>query len=97
MALEVLAPSRAGELRELIGDPRRAIAELEQAQRSGQVLSADHPRLVDEYEGSWIALHDGTVIARAQTIDELLDELDPETRTHVLVRFIARREQTLIL
>jgi len=90
-------PERAEEFLRLIGDPRQVVRELEQAQESGRMLSSDHPRLIDEHEQKWIALHGGKVIAEADSIDDLLTEIDPETRSHVLVRFIDRHEQTLIL
>jgi hypothetical protein len=93
----VATPGRTEEFLRLIGDPQQAVRELEQAQESGRLLSSDHPRLIDEHEHKWVALHGGTVIAEADSIDDLLTELDPETRSHVLVRFIDRHEQTLIL
>jgi hypothetical protein len=90
-------PERTEEFLRLIGDPQQAVNEIQQAQESGRLLSSDHPRLIDEHEEKWIALHDGKVIAEADSIDELLLGIDPESRSHVLVRFIDRHEQTLIL
>ncbi len=96
----ITTPERTDEFLRLIGDPRQFVGELQQVQQSARVLSADHPRLIDEYPERWVALHDGQVIADAGTIEELLEVVeatDPESRTHILVRFIDRRQQTLIL
>ena len=96
----IAAPERTEEFLRAIGDPRKAVEELEQVKRSAQVLSSDHPRLLDEYAEKWVALHDGHVIAAADTITDLLarvDDLDPASRNHILVRFIDRHQQTLIL
>ncbi len=96
----IAAPERTDEFLRAIGDPLTAVRELEQVKRSAQVLSAEHPRLIDGYAQRWVALHDGHVIADAETIGGLLariDEVDPASRNHVLVRFIDRHQQTLIL
>jgi hypothetical protein len=96
----VATPERTEEFLRLIGDPRQFVAEQQQVRQSAHVLSSDHPRLINEYPGRWVALHDGHVIADADTIGHLLasvDSTDPESRTHILVRFIDRRQQTLIL
>ncbi len=90
-------PERTEEFLRLMGDPAAVVQELEQAQESGRLLSADHPRLIDEHEEMWIALHDGEIVGRATSLDDLLENLEPEARSHVLVRFIGRQEQTLIL
>jgi hypothetical protein len=91
------APERTEELRCLLGDPQRIAEELRQARRSGEVLSSDRPRLLDEYEGKWIALHDGDVVGAADSIEDLLQSIDPAARSHVLVRYMDRDELTLIL
>ncbi len=83
-----------------IGDPQEALDELRQAKRSGEVLSSEQPRFLEEYLRRWVALHDGQVIASAETLDDLLarvDEVDPASRSHILVRFIDDTQQTLIL
>lgn len=94
------APERTEEFLRLVGNPRQVVDELQQVRQSAHVLSSDHPRLIDEYPERWVALHDGTVIADAATLEGLLavvEAKDPESRTHILVRFIDRHQQTLIL
>ena len=96
----IATPERTEEFLRAIGDPKQAVDELRQVQRSAQVLSTDHPRLIDLYLKRWVALHNGEVIADAATIEKLLervDEIDPQSRSHVLVRFIDRRQRTMIL
>lgn len=96
----ITSPERTEEFLRAIGDPSQAVEELRQVKRSADVLSSDHPRLIDEYLQRWIALHNGAVIADAESLDKLLaqvDQVDPESRTHILVRFIDRNQQTMIL
>jgi hypothetical protein len=93
-------PERAGELLRLLGDPAQVVAELKQVRQSAEILSSDQPRLIDEHPQKWVALHAGTVIAEGDTLAELLatvDATNPESRSHILVRFIDRHQQTLIL
>ena len=93
----VSSPERTEEFLRLAGDPSVMAMEIGQAQRSGVVLSREHPRLIDEHPQKWIALHDGKVVAEADSIDMLLSQVDDESRSHVIVRFIDRDDQILIL
>ena len=96
----VTAPERTEEFLLAIGDPRTVLKELELAKRSANALSTSQPRMVDRYPNKWIALHDGGVVADSDTIDGLfarVNEIDPTIRHRVLVRFISRHQQTLIL
>jgi hypothetical protein len=93
-------PERTAELLRLLGDPRQVADELRQARRSAAVLSADEARLLEEYGGEWIALHDGRVVARAPTIQQLLVEVGsgaPARRTRILVRFVDPHPPALVL
>jgi hypothetical protein len=43
------------------------------------MTAPDYPRLQEQYGGKYVALcEDGTVLAAADTYDELLERLDPE-------------------
>ncbi len=100
VASHVTSPKRTEEFLRAIGDPGEAVEELDQIKRSAEVLSSDHPRLIDEYPQRWVALHDGVVIADSDSLDQLLqrvDEIDPANRGRILVRFIDRHQQTMIL
>ena len=81
----------------MLGDPTKVLGEILQAQQSGRVLSSDHPHLIDEYLDQWIALHNGEVVASSESFEKLLERVDDAARSHVLVRFIARNEQKMIL
>ena len=96
----IATPDRTEEFLRAIGDPRQAVEELRQVKRSADVLSSDHPRLIDQYLQRWVAIHNGDVIADAESLDLLLSQVDasdPASRSHILVRFIDRHQQTLIL
>lgn len=89
----ITSPELTEECLQAMGDLREVAAGLEQMRRSGEVLSAEYPE-------KWIAIHDGNVAAAADTLDALLalvDEVDPASRDHVLVRFISRHPQRMIL
>ena len=66
---------------------------------AADVLSSDHPRLIDVYPRQWVGVHGGRVAASAETLDALLTRLrdsgiPPE---NAIVRFIDKNERNLIL
>lgn len=93
----ITSPERTEEFLRALGDPAMAVVEIQQAQASGRVLSSEQSHLIDQYPDQWVALHNGEVVAASDSLDELLAEVDPATRSHVLVRFITRHELKMIL
>ena len=79
--------------------PRTMARSLRAFQRSARVLSDNHPRLIDEYPNQWVAVADSAVIAHANTLKQVLKQVDAEgiSRADVIVRFIDRTQRTLIL
>ena len=92
-------PTKAKELKELIGDPAEVDRKLASYRRAAAVLSSEHARLVEKYPRQWVAFYDGDVRASARTLDELLAKVDEARlpRQEVLIRFIDRNERTMIL
>lgn len=79
--------------------PENAARSLREFQQSARVLSNNQPRLIDEYPDQWVAVSDSTVIAHGENINNVLRQVDRKGfhRSDVLVRFIERKQRTLIL
>ena len=93
-------PERMEEFLALFGEPQQLADGIAQAQRSGQVLSNEYPRLLAEFSQKWIALRDGEVIAANETLDGLLASVEayhPGSRSHILVQFIDNEQPMLFL
>ena len=96
----ITQPERTAEFAALLGDPQKAMEEMRQFKESARMFEADYDRFLDEYEGRWIAMHDGSVIADALTLDLLLEKVEseyPEKRRSLFARFMDREPQLLIL
>jgi hypothetical protein len=79
--------------------PGAAARSLRGFERSAQVLSSNHPRLIDEYGNKWIAISDSMVVAHGTSLDKVLRKVDRQKlpRSDVIVRFIERSPGTLVL
>jgi hypothetical protein len=86
-------------LRQLGGTPAQIAAELHSYAKAAQVLSSDHPRLIDEHPLQWVGVYQGRVAASGATLQSLMSQLEkdhiPAEKT--IVRFIDKEERTLIL
>ena len=86
------------DIAQLIGDPRKAVAELEAFQETARGLSASQPRMIEKYPGQWVGLHSGSVRAHGPTLESVLEKIDSEgfSREQVIVRFIHTEPRTMI-
>lgn len=94
------APERTEEFLRLLGDPKQAAGELARFARSAAALSSAHRDLMETYDGRWIALFDGEVLAVAETLDALLAQIEREhsaIRSHILVRHMQRDTKMLFV
>ena len=84
---------------ELIGDPSQVDQELTDFSETAQILSSEHPRMIEQYPKQWIALYQGVVRAQASTYHSVLEELQKKglPKEHMIVRFIDRNPRTMIL
>jgi hypothetical protein len=91
--------SRSKVLDRLGGTPGQIDRELRAFAKAAEILSSDHPRLIDEYPSRWIGIYRGRVAASAKSLKSLMARLRksgvPSERT--IIRFIAKNERTLIL
>ena len=77
-----------------------AIADdLEAFQQSARAFAALYPKLVDEYDGQWVALYDKRVIAHAADLPAILRQIDDLSipRAASVVQFVTKQRRTLIL
>ena len=75
---------------------RRDIADFK---LSARTFSSHRPRLIDEYRQQWVAVHEGNVVAHADSFAAVMDAVDEQRtpRSKVLVRFIDENMRTMIL
>ena len=83
----------------MIGDPKRVVEDLRRFRRSTRVLSSDHPRLIDQYGKTWVAIYGGKVRVNAKSLSHLMASIDREQlpREDVVVRYIDKDERIMIL
>ncbi len=62
---------------EQLGDPAAIAAELEQFQDLAIRMDAEHSDLLRRYPDQWVAMgKDGSIVATANTVDALFQQLD---------------------
>ena len=86
-------------LAEIIGDPKRLDAELQQFRKDSKLLSSKRMNLLAKYPKRWVAIYDGQVRADAPSLNELLVRVDALTlpRERVVVRYVDRNLRRMIL
>lgn len=92
-------PQKTDDILKVLGDPRKVDDELQRFRKAARVLSSNHPRLIDRYPQQWVAIHEGRVKAQGKTLRSLLTQVDKQglPREHIIVRFIAKAQRTMIL
>jgi len=95
-----MAALEKGEVLRLLGDaPWEVARELNALSEAAELLSSDHPRLIDEYPMQWVGIYQGRVAASAKTIQSLMSKLEASQvpLAKAIIRFIEREERILIL
>ena len=92
-------PATEQEILTVLGNPVAVDREIQEFRQTAQVLSSQHPRMIEEYPKQWIALYQEEVVARASTFKVLMAQIDERNlpRQNVVVRFIDRNQRTMIL
>ena len=87
------------QIRKLTGDPNKIDRDLEEFHKSAKVLSFEWARLIDEYPQQWVGVYQSIVKAHADTLPELLQELDKQgiPRSSTAVGYMDRVVETMIL
>ena len=86
-------------IEQIIGDPKRLDAELQEFRRNAKVLSSKRAHLIAKYAKRWIAIYDHQVKADGSSLNQLLAKLDQlqVPRDRVVVRYIDKNLRRMIL
>ena len=86
-------------LRHLGGSAEKVDRELQKFSEAADILSSDHPRLIDEHPSEWIGVYHGKVAASAPSLDALMEKLHDNgiPAKDAIVRYIEKNERTFIL
>lgn len=81
------------------GEPAEIARGLIEYAKSAEALSADQPRLIDEYPKKWVGVYQGKVSAGADDLQTLMSLLDEQgiPPGNAIIRFIERNQRTMIL
>lgn len=84
---------------DILGNPTEIDESLTKFREAAQLLSSDHPRMIERYSKQWIALFNGSVAAQGSTFATLMNEVDKQAipRSEAVVRYIDRNHRTMIL
>ena len=94
-----MASDGEDEILDILGDPAEIDRSLTAFSKSAQVLSAEHPRMIEKYPKQWVAIYEGEVRARGSTFLGLMSQADKEglPRNELVVRYIDRNQRTMVL
>jgi len=86
-------------IEQLIGDPKKLDAELEEFRKSAKLLSSKRAHLIVKYPKRWVAIYGGRVRADARSLNQILSKIDElgMPREHVIVRYIDKNLRRMIL
>lgn len=87
------------DVEKIIGDPGKIAEQMEAFRESVALLSAENPRMVEEYPDEWIGIHSGKVRAHGPTFESVLQALDAGgySRAQAIIRYIESEPRTMIL
>ena len=85
--------------KEMFRDPKQIIADLIAFERDTNIMSSQYAALMTKYSGRWIAICDGEVRADAETLKQLLSNLDKTgfPRRRAVVRRMVSNVRRMIL
>lgn len=86
-------------IEEIIGDPKRLDAELQNFRKDTQILSSRRANLIKKYQKKWVAIYEGKVQASAPSINSVLQAVDKLglPRENIVVRFVDKNVRRMIL
>ena len=95
-----MAKMTADQVLESLGaSPAEIAGELSAFSGAAQVLSSDHPRMIDQHPLQWVGVYQGRVAATGATMKSVMQQLENEgiSPAKTIIRYIDTQERTLIL
>ena len=73
--------------------------DLQAFRKSAEVLSSSQRRLIDNYEGQWVAVYDGKIVASGDNVARVKAKLSKTgiAPGSAIIRFIEKKRRTMIL
>lgn len=86
-------------VQEIIGDPKRVDADLQEFRKNVSLLSSRRAHLIKKYPKRWVAIFGHEVKADATSLGQLLMKVDQMQlpRSDIVVRYIDRNQRRMIL
>lgn len=82
-----------------VGSPEEIYQELTKFRRDVTLLAQQRPKLTRKHPNKWIAFYDGKALFTADTLEELLREVDKKglSRDKVVTQFLSKEKRIMIL
>ena len=82
-----------------LGPASRLHSDLMSYRKDVEQLAAQRQKLVKQYPGKWVAFYDGSVVARANSLDKLLQMTDAKKvpRSKVVTQHLRTEKIKMIL
>lgn len=86
-------------IEQIIGDPKRLDAELQEFRENADMLSSKRAHLIGKYAKRWVAIYDCQVKADGSSLNQLLAKVDQLKipRDRVIIRYIDKNLRRMIL
>ncbi|MDP9236269.1 MAG: DUF5678 domain-containing protein [Chloroflexota bacterium] len=84
---------------EMLGDPKKVDSDLRAFRKDARVLSSKRQHLISRYPNQWVGLHRGKVVAKGDTVDSVVEQLDALgiPRGRAIVRYISKNPRKMFL
>lgn len=82
-----------------LGSPQEIRRDLKKFRDDVLLFMAERPNLARKYPGKWVAFHGGKVVGIADSLDDLLVEIDKQglQRDAVITQFLSKKKLTMVL
>lgn len=86
-------------IEQIIGDPKRLDAELQEFRKNAKLLSSKRVHLIRKYAKRWVAVYDRQIKADGSSLNQLLAKVDEMQipRNSVVIRYIDKNTRRMIL
>ena len=83
----------------MLGNPADVVRELAEFEHSARLLSSEHAHMLEQYDGQWIGVYQGRVVASGKTMKDIMEQAREKhlPTQSMIVRRIEKNQRTLIL